>query len=31
VLEPLDVVTGRDLRGFDGVQPPSFPIISAEQ
>src|SRR6266699_5471049 len=31
VLEPLDVVTGRDWLGFGGVQPPSFPIISAEQ
>jgi predicted nucleotidyltransferase component of viral defense system len=31
VLEPLDVVTGRDWLGFGGVQPPSFPLISAEQ
>jgi predicted nucleotidyltransferase component of viral defense system len=31
VLEPLDVVTARDWLGFGGVQPPSFPIISAEQ
>src|SRR5882762_7335085 len=31
VLEPLDVVTGRDWLGFGGVQPPSFPVISAEQ
>jgi predicted nucleotidyltransferase component of viral defense system len=31
VLQPLDVVTGRDWLGFGGVQPPSFPVISAEQ
>jgi predicted nucleotidyltransferase component of viral defense system len=31
VLEPLDVVTGQDWLGFGGVQPPSFPVISAEQ
>lgn len=31
VLEPLDVVTGRDWLGFGGVEPPSFPVISAEQ
>jgi predicted nucleotidyltransferase component of viral defense system len=31
VIEPLDVVTGRDWLGFGGVQPPSFPVISAEQ
>ena len=31
VLEPLDVVTGRDWLGFSGVPPPSVPIISAEQ
>jgi hypothetical protein len=30
VLEPLDVVTGRDWLGFGGVQRPSFPVISAE-
>jgi predicted nucleotidyltransferase component of viral defense system len=31
VIEPLDVVTGKDWLGFGGVAPPSFPIISAEQ
>ncbi|MGH7839810.1 MAG: nucleotidyl transferase AbiEii/AbiGii toxin family protein [Candidatus Binataceae bacterium] len=31
VLEPLDVVTGRDWLGFGGVKPPSFPVISVEQ
>jgi predicted nucleotidyltransferase component of viral defense system len=31
VLEPLDIVTGRDWLGFVGVAPPSFPVISAEQ
>ena len=31
VLEPLDIVTGRDWLGFGGVGPPSFPVISAEQ
>ena len=31
VLEPLDIVTGRDWLGFGGVAPPSFPVISAEQ
>jgi nucleotidyltransferase AbiEii toxin of type IV toxin-antitoxin system len=30
VLEPLDIVTGRDWLGFGGVAPPSFPVISAE-
>ena len=31
VIEPLDVVTGKDWPGFGGIAPPSFPIISAEQ
>jgi hypothetical protein len=31
VLEPLEIVTGRDWLGFGGVAPPSFPVISAEQ
>lgn len=31
VLEPLDVVIGEDWLGFGGVEPPSLPIISAEQ
>jgi predicted nucleotidyltransferase component of viral defense system len=31
VMEPLDVVTGKDWLGFGGIAPPSFPIISAEQ
>jgi hypothetical protein len=31
VLEPLDIVTGRDWLDFVGIAPPSFPIISAEQ
>jgi predicted nucleotidyltransferase component of viral defense system len=31
VLEPLDIVTGRDWLGFGGVAAPSFPVISAEQ
>ncbi len=31
VLEPLDIVTGRDWLDFGGVAPPSFPVISAEQ
>jgi predicted nucleotidyltransferase component of viral defense system len=30
-IEPLDVVTGEDWLGFGGIQPPSLPIISAEQ
>ena len=31
VLEPLDIVTGRDWLGFGGVATPSFPVISAGQ
>lgn len=31
VLEPVDIVTGRDWLGFGGIAPPSLPIISAEQ
>jgi hypothetical protein len=31
VIEPLDVVTGKDWLGFGGIAAPSFPIISAEQ
>jgi predicted nucleotidyltransferase component of viral defense system len=31
VLEPLDVVEGRDWLGFGGIPPPSFPVISREQ
>ena len=31
VIEPLEVVTGKDWLGFGGIAPPSFPIISAEQ
>ena len=31
VLEPLDVVEGRDWLAFGGIEPPSFPVISAEQ
>jgi len=31
VLEPLDVVEGRDWLGFGGIAPPSFPAISREQ
>jgi hypothetical protein len=31
VIEPVDIVTGRDWLGFGGVAPPSFPVISAEQ
>jgi predicted nucleotidyltransferase component of viral defense system len=31
VLEPMDIVTGEDWLGFGGVEPPSFPVISAEQ
>ena len=31
VLQPLDLVTGQDWLGFGGVEPPSFPVISAEQ
>jgi hypothetical protein len=31
VIEPLDIVTGRDWLGFGAIAPPSFPIISAEQ
>ena len=31
VLEPVDVVEGRDWLGFGGIAPPSFPIISREQ
>ena len=27
VLEPLDIVTGRDWLGFGGVAPPSIPVI----
>jgi len=31
VLEPLDVVEGRDWLGFCGIAPPSFTVISREQ
>ena len=31
VLDPVEVVTGKDWLGFGGVKPPSFPIISAAQ
>ena len=31
VLEPLDVVEGRDWLGFGGIAPPSLPVISREQ
>jgi hypothetical protein len=31
VLEPVEVVEGRDWLGFGGIAPPSFPIISREQ
>jgi hypothetical protein len=31
VLEPLDVVTAENWLGFGGVEPPSLPVISAEQ
>jgi predicted nucleotidyltransferase component of viral defense system len=31
VLEPLDIVEGRDWLGFGGIAPPSFPVISREQ
>ncbi len=31
VLEPLDVVEGKDWLGFGGIAPPSFPVISREQ
>jgi predicted nucleotidyltransferase component of viral defense system len=31
VLEPLDVVEGRDWLGFGGIATPSFPVISREQ
>jgi Nucleotidyl transferase AbiEii toxin, Type IV TA system len=31
VLEPVDVVEGRDWLAFGGIAPPSFPIISREQ
>jgi hypothetical protein len=31
VLEPLDVVTGRNWLAFAGLEAPSFPAISAEQ
>ena len=31
VLEPLDVVEGRDWLGFGGIAPPSLPLISREQ
>jgi len=31
VLEPLDVVEGRDWLAFGGIEAPSFPVISAEQ
>jgi hypothetical protein len=31
VLEPVDVVEGRDWLGFGGIAPPSFPVISREQ
>jgi Nucleotidyl transferase AbiEii toxin, Type IV TA system len=31
VLEPLDILEGRDWLGFGGIAPPSFPVISREQ
>jgi hypothetical protein len=31
LLDPVEVVTGKDWLGFGGVKPPSFPIISAAQ
>jgi len=31
VLEPLDVVEGRDWLAFAGIEAPSFPVISGEQ
>jgi hypothetical protein len=31
VLEPVDVVEGRDWLAFGGIAPPSFPVISREQ
>jgi hypothetical protein len=31
VLEPVEVIEGRDWLGFGGIAPPSFPIISREQ
>jgi len=31
VLEPLDVVEGRDWLAFGGIEAPSFPVISGEQ
>jgi hypothetical protein len=31
LLEPLEVVTGKDWLGFGSIAPPSFPIISTEQ
>jgi hypothetical protein len=31
VLEPVDVVEGRDWLGFGGITPPSVPVISREQ
>src|SRR5258708_39901359 len=31
VMEPVEVVEGRDWLGFGGIAPPSFPIISREQ
>jgi hypothetical protein len=31
VLEPLDIVEGRDWLGFGGIAPLSFPVISREQ
>src|SRR5260370_28674400 len=31
VMEPVEVVEGRDWLGFCGIAPPSFPIISREQ
>jgi len=31
VLEPVDVVEGRDWLGFGGIAPPSVPVISREQ
>jgi len=31
VIEPVEVVEGRDWLGFGGIAPPSLPIISREQ
>jgi hypothetical protein len=31
VLEPVDVLEGRDWLGFGGIAAPSFPVISREQ